>query len=195
MARTGGEGAALGAAPEEADAAAAEAEEAARSPEELAAESWALVSAEERSARLAAQTRLRQMLALPEGRTKLLLHPRTLPTARYAGKCLCPWENLGLPCPTTEREHYFRHCHRVCAYCYVNGHALDECPLAKRDGLAVGAALLQGAPAAGSGAPATPALTPVRGAPSPRVTSPRSAWPTASPRTPGPASRASSIHI
>ena len=128
-------------------------------PEMLAAEAWALVSVEERAARLAAQTRLRQMLTHPEGRTKLLLHPKTLPTAPYAGKCLCPWENIGLPCPTTEREHFFRHCHRVCAYCYVSGHALAQCSLAERDGLPIGSALLKH-----SARPATPPHTP-RGGP------------------------------
>ena len=129
-------------------------------PEMLAAEAWALVSVEERAARLAAQTRLRQMLTHPEGRTKLLLHPKTLPTAPYAGKCLCPWENIGLPCPTTEREHFFRHCHRVCAYCYVSGHALAQCSLAERDGLPIGSALLKH-----SARPATPPHHTPRGGP------------------------------
>ena len=57
---------------------------------------------------------------------------------RDGGRCLCPWENVGLPCPPRDREHYYRHCHRVCAYCYVEGHTLTECTLAKKDGLPVG---------------------------------------------------------
>jgi len=48
---------------------------------------------------------------------------------------VCPWENVGLPCPTSEPNHFYHHQHRVCAYCYVPGHTLPQCPLAARDGI------------------------------------------------------------
>jgi len=91
----------------------------------------------ERAERLAAQTKLAAMLATEEARAKVLANPALLPTVRVAGKAICARENLGLPCPMMDPNHFLRYSHRVCAYCYVGGHTLPTCPLAEQDGVPI----------------------------------------------------------
>jgi hypothetical protein len=117
----------------------------AASVEAEAAEAHALAAAEkamlglsetEREERAEAQYALQCVLCDADARARVLMNPNLLPTAAIAGKWVCAYENVGLACPTRrEPEHFLRHVHRTCAYCYVDGHTLPYCPLATRDGI------------------------------------------------------------
>ena len=65
-----------------------------------------------------------------------MAEPKKLPTPKVCDRWICQWEQLGVACPT-DKDHYIRNSHQVCAYCWVIGHVLKKCPVARKDGLAL----------------------------------------------------------
>ena len=72
---------------------------------------------------------------LPTSPRQVRAEPKKLPTAKICERFVCQWEQLGLPCPA-DPDHFVRNSHQVCAFCWVIGHTLVRCPIAKKEGLA-----------------------------------------------------------